>query len=35
VLGPINQVIWRSFSANPQRAEAAAAAPDAPKAPAP
>ena len=39
VLGPINQVIWRSFSATPsatpQRAEAAAAAPDAPKAPAP
>ena len=38
-LGPINQVIWRSFSATPsatpQRAEAAAAAPDAPKAPAP
>jgi cytoskeletal protein RodZ len=43
VLGPINQVIWRSFSATPsatpsatqQRAEAAAAAPDAPKVPAP
>jgi transcriptional regulator with XRE-family HTH domain len=35
VLGPINQVIWRSFAATPQRAKAAAAAPDAPKAPAP
>jgi len=35
VLGPINQVIWRSFAVTPQRAEAAAAAPDSPKAPAP
>ena len=35
VLGPINQVIWRSFSVTPQRAEAAAPAPDSPKAPAP
>jgi cytoskeletal protein RodZ len=35
VLGPINQVIWRSFAATPQRAGAAAVAPDAPKAPAP
>ena len=35
VLGPINQVIWRSFAATPQRAEAAAAPPGAPKAPAP
>lgn len=35
VLGPINQVIWRSFAVIPQRAEAAAAAPDSPKAPAP
>jgi len=35
VLGPINQVIWRSFAATPQRAEAASGAPDAPKAPAP
>jgi transcriptional regulator with XRE-family HTH domain len=33
VLGPINQVIWRSFAATQQRA--AAAAPDAPKVPAP
>lgn len=35
LLGPINQVIWRSFAVTPQRAEAAAAAPDSPKAPAP
>ncbi|WP_411873339.1 helix-turn-helix domain-containing protein [Vulcanococcus limneticus] len=35
VLGPINQVIWRSFAATPQRAKAAAASPDSPKAPAP
>lgn len=35
MLGPINQVIWHSFAAPPQRAEAEAAAPDAPKAPAP
>jgi transcriptional regulator with XRE-family HTH domain len=35
VLGPINQVIWRSFAVTPQRAEAAPPAPDSPKAPAP
>jgi cytoskeleton protein RodZ len=35
VLGPINQVIWRSYAATRQPAEAAAPAPDAPRAPAP
>jgi len=35
VLGPINQVIWRSFAVTQQRAEAAVAAPDSSKAPAP